>query len=467
MPFIIPLPSAVPRMPGWYKEWLKGFPKIVSEVLVQYGKAAIRQGEEHIPCLYSLAHQLNHSEVAHQACLTLLRGFPVRCGSNQLAALDYLLWAALQHGDPVVLQELVSRKLSLKSMNLAQQVHWLSVGLMLSPDLYGQALEEFVSGHEDRTRQLASFCFPSDPVLLRSGQGQSCLLDNLGIPAIELLVRLVGRSFGPVGIPKGWVRVEHEAQNGVSQLIQYLASLPSDEAAQALESLCSDQTLYRWSDALESARSSQAVIRRDAMYRHPSVEQILRTLGNGPPANAGDLAGLLLDCMEEIGERISTGNTDDWRQYWNEDPWGRPSSSKHEDSCRDAFLSDLRQRLPPGVDAQPEGQYAADRRSDIRAAHSGFSVPVEAKKNLHRDIWSALRHQLIAHYTTDPATDGYGIYLVFWFGEELTTSPPSGHKPLSAQELQGHLEATLTDDEARKISIVVIDVSLPECTKPR
>ena len=444
---------------GWYKEWLRDFPEIVAEVLARYAKAAILKGEEHIPCLYSLAHQVGHAEVARQASLPLLRGFPARCGSKQLAALDYLLWAALQHADRASLQEVVSKKLSLKSMNVAQRVHWLAAGVFLQPDLYRQALEEFVVGHEDRTRQLASFCFPSDPVLLRSDRNQSSLLDSLDIPVIELLIRLVGRSFGPVGIPNGWVRVEHEAQNGVSQLIQHMASVPTGEAAQALESLCSDETLYKWRDALENARSSQVVIRRDAMYRHPSAQQILWTLKNDLPANAGDLAALVLDCLEEIGKRIHTGNTDEWRQYWNEDRWGRPSVPKHEDSCRDALLSDLGQRLPTGVHAEREGQYAGAKRSDIRVAHSAFNVPVEAKKNSHRYLWSALRDQLIAGYTTATETDGYGIYLVFWFGEEHTTSPPSGHRPRNAQELMEQLEATLTDDEARKISIMVIDVS--------
>ena len=447
---------------GWYREWLRDFPEIVAAVLARYAKAAILKGEEHIPCLYSLAHQVDHAEMARQASLPLLRGFPARCGSNRLAALDYLLWAALQHADRVSLQELVSRKLSLKSMNVAQRAHWLSAGVFLQPDLYLKVLEEFVVDHEDRTRQLASFCFPSDPVLLRSGQDQSSLLDALDVPVIDLLIKLIGSSFGPVGIPNGWVRVEHEAQNGVSQLIQRLSSLPSGEAAQALESLCSDETLYKWRDALEKAKSSQAVIRRDAMYQHPSAQQILWTLKNDLPANAGDLAALVLDCLEEIGDRIHTGNTDDWRQYWSEDTRRRPSVPKHEDSCRDALLSDLKQRLPPRVHAEREGQYAGAKRSDIRVAYSAFNVPVEAKKNSHRYLWSALRDQLIASYTTAPETDGYGIYLVFWFGEEHTTSPPSGHKPRNSQELREQLEATLTDDEVRKISIVVIDVSQPK-----
>ena len=81
---------------------------------------------------------------------------------------------------------------------------------------------------------------------------------------------------------------------------------------------------------------------------------------------------------------------------------------------------------------------------------------------MHRDLWSALRNQLIAQYTIDPNTDGYGIYLVFWFGKDRTQPPPSGTRPTNAEELKKRLEATLSPDEARKISVCGIDVSRPD-----
>ena len=73
-----------------------------------------------------------------------------------------------------------------------------------------------------------------------------------------------------------------------------------------------------------------------------------------------------------------------------------------------------------------------------------------------------MRNQLIAKYTIDPDTDGYGIYLVFWFGKDRTQPPPSGTRPANAEELKERLEATLSPDEARKISVCVIDVSRPD-----
>ena len=80
-----------------------------------------------------------------------------------------------------------------------------------------------------------------------------------------------------------------------------------------------------------------------------------------------------------------------------------------------------------------------------------------------------MRDQLMAQYSRDPATDGYGIYLVLWFGEvdgHRTPPPPSGVRPDSPEALKARLEGALTPEEARKISVCVIDVSAP-AAKPQ
>ena len=227
--------------------------------------------------------------------------------------------------------------------------------------------------------------------------------------------------------------------------------------------LLAELALSRWHDVLSQAQDAQRVTRRDASYSHPTIDQVCQTLNGGKPANAADLAALVMDQLDEIARKIRGGPTSDWRQYWNVDQYNRPTCEKPEDACRDNLLSDLQNRLEQlDIDAQPEGQYANDKRSDIRVYFGGSNVPVEIKKNIHRDLWSALRNQLIAQYTIDPNTDGYGIYLVFWFGKDRTPPPPSGTRPTNAEELKKRLEATLSPDEARKISVCVIDVSRPD-----
>ncbi len=168
-----------------------------------------------------------------------------------------------------------------------------------------------------------------------------------------------------------------------------------------------------------------------------------------------------MDRLRSIATTIQTGNSDDWRPYWNEDAYGRPDRDRprHENSCRDALLSQLRARLPDGVDAQPEGQYAGDRRSDIRVSCDGFHVPVEIKKDSHRDVWNALRSQLIEQYTRDIETSGFGIYVVFWFGRGDVQPPPHGVRPRTPAELERRLGEMLTADETGKISVITIDVS--------
>ena len=455
-------PTGRAEEPAWYGRWIKEAPTIVADVMIRSATSAIRAGKEPTPFRYGLAYELRDAEMAQLVSLPLLRGFPVRCKSEQLSTLDHLLWAALRHADRASLRKLIDMKLSRKSMGVSQRVHWLSAGLMLSPDEYRQPLEEFVGGHDDRGRQLASFCSPKGQPYIGPDDNFSPVADGLNTPTLELLIKLIGSSFGPVGMPRGWVRSEHLAQNKVRELIQRLASSPDKDATQALAALASDERLHKWRDELDEAVSRQRVIRRDASYCHPSVDQICRTLNGGLPANPGDLAALVLDHLEEIGKRIGTDNTDDRHQYWNEDPYGRLREPKNEAACRNALLSDLKQRLPPGIGAEPEGQYANAKRSDIRVACADFNLPVEVKKNKHRDLWSAPRMQLISKYTSDPDTEGYGIYLVFWFGAACTQAPAAGPRPATPEELRRQLEATLTDEEARKISICVIDVANPK-----
>ena len=99
----------------------------------------------------------------------------------------------------------------------------------------------------------------------------------------------------------------------------------------------------------------------------------------------------------------------------------------------------------------------------MSVSHSTFRVPIEIKRSCHRELWSAVRNQLIANYTSDPQADGHGIYLVFWFGDTEGCRPTAGYRgrPKSAADLEDQLRDTLSPDEKLKISISVIDVSKP------
>lgn len=444
----------------WFPPLLESHPEVVSDVLVKFAGSKFRSGDGFVEGLYELAHSKDHKAVARLVSLPLLQMFPTRCTERQLPGLRHLLHAACLHCDKRALAGLIERKLAARSMIVSQRVYWLAAGLLVSPDIFVAMLDSYVAGKQRRVRHLAA-------ILAKWFDVPRGLLELLSAPALKTLVKHVGATCQPYPFGSeggGLVTPSMEAGMRVGGFINRLASMPSSAATDALAELSGDDGLRAWRPLIVDAANRQKIARREADFRHCSIGQTIAMLNNGPPANAGDLAAQTTDHLREIAKHIRDGSTSDWRQYWNVDSHNRPEKPKPEDACRDALLSDLQVRLAPfGIDAQREGQYADDKRSDIRVSYGNFNVPIEIKKSCHRDLWSAIRTQLIAKYARDPGADGFGIYLVFWFGntEHCRPTPGEGAPPKSADELATRLQQTLSEEERRKISICVIDIAAP------
>lgn len=434
--------------PSWYRRILKARPRIVACGKVKLANSDIKSRRKYVSGLWELVNDPDHAEVARLVSLPLLRVFPTRCLTAQTEALDILLWAAILHADRTRFEELVSGRILSKRMNVAQRSRWLAAGLITSPEKYLSKAEAYARNSKYRIRHLTALFQTRPPI-------------PIDFPVANLLIRLLGGHSSPDDLyARGYVTPAEKDARLVRDFISHLANSTDNVASVTLDELVDDPTLKNWTEVLSRSRESQRVISRDASYQHPTMEQARRTLEGSSPANTADLAALLMFQFENLARRIRTANTDDWRQYWNEDQYGKPQKPKHEDHCRDALLSDLRFLLPKDVDGQPEGQYANDKRSDIRVAYrSDFHVPVEIKKNTHPDLWSAMHDQLIELYASDPETDGFGVYLVFWFGPDYTQNSPDGCRQDGPDDLYEQLKATLSPQEARKITVCVIDVS--------
>ena len=442
------------RPRSWYQRLLTEHPGIAADILVEVVRAEMRSGKGRSSGMYRLG---DSEEVARLAALPLLKSFPVRSKADQGKDLRYLLRTALLYCDGEELLDLIDRKLARRSVSSAQRICWLGAGVLASAASASAAscrerLEEYVSGNERRIRHLTAFMTEARE------EPFSTLLAGLDAPALELLVRLMASVYQPAADP-------FDARSDLIRAFIYrLASVPTPEARGALEALLDDEALRSWRPALLDAADRQAAVRREAGFLHPDLARVVETLANRRPANPADLAALTLDLLTEISGNIRDGSTNDWRQYWHQTKGKEPWRPKDEDDCRDALLSDLQYRLAPlGIDAAPEGRYADDKRSDIRVSCGGWNVPIEIKKSSHRSLWSAIRSQLIAKYARDPGAVGYGIYLVFWLGNrpEPCQMPESGRRPKSAAELQERLCATLSPEEARLITVRVIDVARP------
>ena len=456
--YTVPTLRGAARPPNWFAPLLASHPDVVANVLIRSTGSKIRSGADFVSGLHELLSE-DHAAVACVAALPLLEAFPVRCSKRKLPNLSSLLQVALLHCEGTPFLKLIDKKLAHRSMNVGQRVYWFAAGLLASPDLYLKKLESYVAGNERRVRHLAAFLTDDD--------FSPRLIEAFDALVLRILIRLIGSSYRPYfHSSRGAILITPNiAVSGrIEGFINKLASVPSRVATEVLEELSSDDNLGPWRFNLDYAAYRQNIARREADFHQCDVERVIAVLDNQKPANAADLAALTVALLAEISRNIRDGNTSDWHQYWNADPHNRPQGPKPEDACRDALLSDLKIRLQQlGIDAQKEGPYADNKRSDIRISYSGFNVPVEVKRSCHRHLWSAIKTQLVAKYTRDPSTDGYGIYLVFWFGDTEGCQPTTGlgSRPGSAEELKKLLSGTLSTDERRKISICVIDVSKP------
>jgi hypothetical protein len=443
----------------WYSALAKTRPDLVAEVFVTYALSLLRKGREHVYGIWELAHNEDYASVARITLPDLLKGFPLRAKNKLLNnALDPLLTAGLCCLDRSALAAIITARLGMNSMSAAQRVFWLTCGLMISPEEYEKALAAHIGDSKAMRGHLGAFLHDRERRLDY----------NTALPesSLALLIELLAPDKPPERPTDGhWISPTMQTAYEVRSFIDILGSKPGEEARQQLERLLAIPQMAPWHSHLRHAIHTQRIAQRKASIRHLDVSEVCHTLANREPANAADLAALTYEHLCELSRKIRDASTNDYRQYWSYDTSGKPERPKPENDCRDILLSDLRERMGRlGVDAIKEGFYAEDKRADIRVSSGGiqgFNVPIEVKKDSHPDLWRAIREQLIERYTRDPGSDGFGIYLVFWFGGERMPLPQEGKKPRNAADLEQRLRSMLTREEARQIAVVVIDCERP------
>ena len=441
--------------PGWVRLLFESRPDLAADEVVRFSTLAIRRRQRHIPFVDEMLSYEWLTEVARFACPKLLRSFPVRAPKHLYDVLKRLLWWGVANLEAPIVESIVTGKLRTKSMTRGQRAYWTAAQLIVSrePDL--AALEAFAQTHENAMGGFFAF-YERSPFRQR-------LLDQLPSSRLGRLARLLGAGRRPLsGVrPKP---AENRAPDLVRILIETLGTRAEDDDLLALAELENDPRLAAWQTTVRRVQHEQRVRRRDARFRHPDVSAVIQSLECGQPANAADLHALAVTTIEDLAKETRDGRTDGWKDYWNVDKYERALKPRPENTCRNTILDRLEIRLRPlGINVVREGSHAMNTRSDIQFLAKGFNVPLEVKRSSNRDLWSAIRSQLISKYTPEPGAGGYGIYLVFWFGNEPAPCqmPESGTRPKSAAELEERLRDTLSPEEARLISVCVIDVARP------
>jgi hypothetical protein len=213
---------------------------------------------------------------------------------------------------------------------------------------------------------------------------------------------------------------------------------------------------------------------RDQTFKHPLASVVRAALDCGPPVNALDLRAVVVSELQQLRAELRSTDTTPWRRYWN-NLRGTVSTPLIENECRDHLLDRLRDRLAKYqiAAALPESRRGGETRADVLIlTGAGRNLPIEAKRHFHRAIWTAASTQLLG-YAADPGADCMGVYLIFWFGNDVSPTPArpdGGVGPATGAELEAMLVEGLPDDMRPLVDVIVFDVSnpaAPSTGKPR
>jgi len=347
-----------------------------------------------------------------------------------------------------------------------QRALWLVTGFLLAHTTFQNPFVAFAKSH-------GWIIWPlRDMLNLYSTQDTR---DNLQLSIDQLVtaIGLFGAKFQNADYPKGgWSgnTNDWEASDIIKNMINSLSTIPDRHASNALNRLLLNNGLSSYRDHLKHAIIAQSATQREREYYQPSWTEITEALRGGKPGNMADFHALILDHLEVLKAIILHSNTDIYKMFWRCTSTGRVDQPEIEDICRDRLIDLMKPRVPPGIRIEPEGHMASEKRADIVVLTTpSLKLPLELKRDNHPKLWEACMSQLDELYARDIEATGYGIYVVFWFGNGRTgriKTPPKGiSMPQSAEELEAALRSLIPENKHYRLETIVIDVSPPVASR--
>ena len=333
----------------------------------------------------------------------------------------------------------------------ATELLWLSADYVIDLEERRQSLAGAAAEHPEFIWAVR------DRIATENGQR----FDRLSINHLVFIVEAFGTSWPNTDTPTGGTVGDcnvWDASEFIRWTVYAIAKLPSPEATQALQRLV-DRHAQSYVDTTKHALALQQRARRDHEYSSPGIEDLRAVVENELPGNIRDMRAWFEDRIETLQERIQSSDTDMWETYWNGDV------PRDEDFCRNRLVEHISVAMPQSIRFGPETRMPLRTRADIALTRNAMKLPIEIKRQSHREVWSAASHQLDAKYAADWQAEGSGIYIVLWFGDvhdrQLPRHPDGLERPRSPQDLRRMLIDRLPEARRDWIDVFVVDVSRP------
>ncbi|MCH1783113.1 NACHT domain-containing protein [Psychrobacter glaciei] len=274
-------------------------------------------------------------------------------------------------------------------------------------------------------------------------------------------------SFSKTDMPTGGFsgnRHPYDASNFITFCLSEISNITTFEAQVELRKLknCvhSSYTVF-----ITNLLAEQANNIRDANYQAPMLDDLLNIFQNKAPLKCKELKTLILELLDEIQKKVKSSELDTYKMFYEDGENKNPQKPHGENYCRDRLADLLKPYIEPyQFRLDTEKDMSDDKRADLVCNSSEMQLPIEVKGQWHPDLWTAMNDQLGDLYLKEYQSQGQGIYLIFYFGENVTKKPKgnSNYKPQNALELKRTLTVCIKEKYKEGIDVFVMDLSLED-----
>tara|TARA_B100001540_G_scaffold317725_1_gene352396 strand:- start:3823 stop:5592 length:1770 start_codon:yes stop_codon:yes gene_type:complete len=283
----------------------------------------------------------------------------------------------------------------------------------------------------------------------------------VSIPQLQWIIATYRELWPYSEHPNGCSTGRHNAWDATRFIEWAIGSIAQNKSSEAREALVQlrDMEQDGYTIALKDAIAAYDRVKVEAQFNSPSLKQFKAVILDAPPQSAADVQAVVLDKLHDLNLRLRGHPLNLVNNFYDDN--GAPRS---ETECRDQMLIALGD-LPYKIQCPPEFPMPQGRRSDSAFTYGEYAVPLEAKGQWHREVWDAASAQLDRYYSPNYSADSIGIYVVFWFGDDvcmnkkLKSPGKNVAKPNSAEEMCVMLESSLHADRRGDIAIVVLDLT--------
>ena len=439
-----------PKVEALLDAWFDRVPALYERYARLLVEPQLETPETHVRGLYQLVRPKQPNPILKALAVEWLERFP----RMDLSAEDELVGYLVRVQAWPELRAAARARLAAGFGKEEQRLAWLATASLVDFDAMRDELDAAAQADPNLLWYIRNRGWPERNDDWASQYGQP--------ERLEWFVRTFRRHFDYVSHPTGSSRGNEnkwDATDFIASVIRRLAADTSDEAIVALRRL-RDAPKDGYTSLIKSVRVEQRQARLEADFQPARLADLASLVLAEPPRTVADLQALALDTLDRFQAQLRGDALNRIDRFYG------PAGPLDENACRDWLAIQLEDSLrSDGVQVTPERLMPKGRRADLVLALGDLQLPIEAKGQWNRDLWTAADLQLDAFYATDWRAGGVGIYLVFWFGPEAPPprrlkAPPRGlPRPTTPEELRQGLIGQIPEHRRGAIEVFVLDAS--------